>query len=470
LGVIIIEAIAAETTQESPNSTNTQLGWEDTSKDSTYSIASSHTIEEFERITATKQPVTPEPPLTYAELELISHENAAGNVPEQLSIENVESQDVSEVGALAVEAQRRRLRRRYYDDFTIEECREQDPIRQMKEWVSVGKNRFSWCAARVGPYGFRSKDKEYRTWFRTTVLGRGFRGPQRMVVELHLDDFHSTPPIPRLPLDTLLTVHLYCHAAQNGICHSSDPDGRTDTIAGWMRNGTYSVEFDTSNSPGGGDLKHFDRDKVSYHDIEIRLSGEGGTMDKHVQPFRCDGAPYASGGGCIFHEVTPTLHYSLTSEDHAEVAEHIQFAQDLPEETVPLGAPWKMIPGKPGSGKPLNRLYANYFYYDPSLVLTSGLNGLHYYRKNRNIVRYQCRRRKASLPPMETKNKQCDEYPFASTYQGAYFQKANQGQNSIYSIRFVDAKQNNNAGQYLKYWYRADHILAMDMFYVQIDP
>lgn len=41
---------------------------------------------------------------------------------------------------------------------------------------------------------------------------------------------------------------------------------------------------------------------------------------------------------------------------------------------------------------------------------------------------------------------------------------------SKFSVRYVDAAHNNRAGQILKEHYQYDHVIAMDGFYVQIDP
>jgi hypothetical protein len=284
-----------------------------------------------------------------------------------------------------------------------------------------------------------------------------------MAFDMQLDSWRLA--FGEVPQTSTLFARMNCLPSANGVCDSSDTSGREDTIAGWIRNGAYSVKFDTSRSPGGGDLMHFDRDKVSYHELEILFIDQGGHQTSQLQAFRCDAAPYANRGGCIFHEVQAVLHYKLNS-DHAAVAEHIKFAQEQPDETSPGFGTGTEIPGKPGKA-PLTRLYANRNYQDSRLVGGSE-DALTYYNRNRAVVRRACAG--LGLEPSERRGLECDEYPFASTYQGAHFTELNPGSIYKYSVRYVNGKQNNRAGKILQNWYLSDHILARDPFFVQIDP
>jgi Deoxyribonuclease NucA/NucB len=58
--------------------------------------------------------------------------------------------------------------------------------------------------------------------------------------------------------------------------------------------------------------------------------------------------------------------------------------------------------------------------------------------------------------------KSCDEYPFATTYEGAA-----KGDNR-YSVRYVVAAQNSLAGSRLGSFYGADRVLDNDFFWVSI--
>lgn len=58
----------------------------------------------------------------------------------------------------------------------------------------------------------------------------------------------------------------------------------------------------------------------------------------------------------------------------------------------------------------------------------------------------------------------CDEYPFASTYEGAAFG------DDRYSARLIDAADNQEAGRRLGQIFRQNRILDGDSFYVRIIP
>lgn len=87
-------------------------------------------------------------------------------------------------------------------------------------------------------------------------------------------------------------------------------------------------------------------------------------------------------------------------------------------------------------------------------------------------------------PP--TSNETCDEYPFASTYEGAAtgpgvpiglpgcnvpLHPPSFGEIPSYSPCFIDGKQNSNAGsQVMQPFYRTNRLLDRDRFYVNVDP
>jgi hypothetical protein len=57
--------------------------------------------------------------------------------------------------------------------------------------------------------------------------------------------------------------------------------------------------------------------------------------------------------------------------------------------------------------------------------------------------------------------KSCDEYPFASTYQGAYL-------NPDYSWHMLDAQQNRLEGRDRQTWYGSVRLWAGDQFWVNV--
>ncbi|MGZ3144794.1 NucA/NucB deoxyribonuclease domain-containing protein [Lentzea chajnantorensis] len=95
------------------------------------------------------------------------------------------------------------------------------------------------------------------------------------------------------------------------------------------------------------------------------------------------------------------------------------------------------LPGSPASGSPLTR--------QTDRILMD---------KNRST---SC---PSSLPRPD--GKQCDEYPFASTNQGAFLG------GGLYSARMIKEEDNEKGGRELSAFYRDQRIINFDPFYVQI--
>ncbi|MEU4490193.1 NucA/NucB deoxyribonuclease domain-containing protein [Streptomyces purpurascens] len=143
---------------------------------------------------------------------------------------------------------------------------------------------------------------------------------------------------------------------------------------------------------------------------------------------RCDNAlPGASSQvGCVTLQAVPVISYSLTGP-WPEVAKHINDAQATG------------LPGKYGSTDYLTRLT------DRKKI-----------RENRGKACPSA----STLP--RPPGKSCDEYPFASTWQGAKYG------NGEFSRRMVNAKQNTDAGKALKGFYTYSRVLEGDRFLVWI--
>ncbi|GAA2919569.1 MULTISPECIES: NucA/NucB deoxyribonuclease domain-containing protein [Streptomyces] len=147
------------------------------------------------------------------------------------------------------------------------------------------------------------------------------------------------------------------------------------------------------------------------------------TVDVH-----CDnalpGAP--SQVGCVNLQAVPVISYSLTGP-WPEVAKHIKDAQATG------------LPGKYGTTSYLTRLTD---------------------RKKIRENRGKACPSGSTLP--RPPGKSCDEYAFASTWQGA---KYGSGE---FSRRMVNAKQNTDAGKALKGFYTYSRVLEGDRFLVWI--
>ncbi|MFJ1569960.1 NucA/NucB deoxyribonuclease domain-containing protein, partial [Streptomyces erythrochromogenes] len=144
--------------------------------------------------------------------------------------------------------------------------------------------------------------------------------------------------------------------------------------------------------------------------------------------------------GTVFTEARVELVMSLKDPSVDQSARHILDAQQLPERTFPSWA------GKtvPGSTEPLHRRI-NKTKQD----------------ENRDKSIRECREvwGDYSGTPLE-----CDEYPFASTYEGS-----TKGDNR-FSVRLIDGGDNGRGGLLIQKVYEENRILDGDPFYVKINP
>ncbi|WP_242891146.1 NucA/NucB deoxyribonuclease domain-containing protein [Actinomadura litoris] len=163
------------------------------------------------------------------------------------------------------------------------------------------------------------------------------------------------------------------------------------------------------------------------------------------QTGRFDSASYIPNypQGSVFPEVTPHLLYKTSDAEVNETAQHIKDACEDPANTIPT-VPNKDIPGCRTDNvekAPIYRLFHD------SKRRTD----------NRSMAVRTC---EAKWPGYPSEGKDCDEFPFASTYEGAaigeYEPNATPG---MYSVRALTSSDNQEAGTRLGVWYTADRIL-----------
>ncbi|MFU8876020.1 PKD domain-containing protein [Micromonospora sp. SL4-19] len=249
------------------------------------------------------------------------------------------------------------------------------------------------------------------------------------------------------------------------------------TLAEWLSNsltGTWS-SFVLSS-----DANTDQPDKMRFHPfaIEYQLRNtpsdyvrddDGTPLDYFV---RCDSADYFGSrtAACIFHDVVPHLIYPVLNADGSnspvkEVAEHIRDAFADPNNTRPLRLDGdKRIPGNYDA-----RTETNYLqrvpYEGPEWTENEG-------EKNR-ACQGTWPYLETGIPPEDRPlfDEHCDEYPFASTLQGAAARRL-RGMPVDFSVRAVLADDNVRAGAQLPPFYRDDRILYRDndWFWVQILP
>ncbi len=172
------------------------------------------------------------------------------------------------------------------------------------------------------------------------------------------------------------------------------------------------------------------------------------TNDEFSPIARCDNVLTGYPAGCAFYSNTPTMVYALAGP-YPTLARHIQAAQQ------------SGLPGAPGT----NPLYRT---QDTNLI-----------NANRNTA---C---PTSLP--RPTGFSCDEYPFATTYEGAFIETSDYdagprtwpwcqvtlgAPNSTgpfgYSVCMINASDNSNGGNALGLFYYYNRVIDDDTFYVSI--
>ncbi|MEU9521756.1 FG-GAP-like repeat-containing protein [Streptomyces sp. NPDC048224] len=171
--------------------------------------------------------------------------------------------------------------------------------------------------------------------------------------------------------------------------------------------------------------------RLTYQEVDafhsnIRFDYAGPTAGKHK--------------GTVFTEARITFRPRLDDPEGWENARHIYDALHHPERTFPSLYP-KSIPGEK---EPLHRQI------DSAEV-----------EKNRKAANATCR---DVWGDYDGERLNCDEYPFASTYEGA-----NKGDRR-YSARLIDADDNQKVGRDLNnQFYTVHRVLDNDAFYVAVD-
>jgi len=225
------------------------------------------------------------------------------------------------------------------------------------------------------------------------------------------------------------------------------------------------------------------QDKVLRHKWVVRSQarftggcffpgGETTTASFAARIIRCDSATYFRGrnAACIHDEVIPHLQYRTSEPEVDDVACHLFRAQDDPSMTWPDFGAVKLIPGKFEAGNPsapgLHRVKYRGATYTANVA-----------EKNR-----ACRRQAAyadpapgvpgrGLPAVYYKppGQECDEYPFATTQEGAGSRGPNSPPPATFSVLGVKKSDNRCAGLALQRYYLEDRILYdHDKFFVQI--
>ncbi len=147
----------------------------------------------------------------------------------------------------------------------------------------------------------------------------------------------------------------------------------------------------------------------------------------NLGPARCDKIAVAGTQGCVFSDVAASYYVYLTGQKINDVAINIFNGERTKSDHF----------GWYGHGKPLTRATNS---------------------------KVQSKNRQAACGKKRYKGLTCDEYPFAATYQGAYYYP-NQT-----STRGVPGDQNSREGAYRVNMYRSERLLNLDPYWVFVEP
>lgn len=211
----------------------------------------------------------------------------------------------------------------------------------------------------------------------------------------------------------------------------------------------------TSGNYGSG-TEQFDTYKffyrLTFQDKQGYAAARGGSvLTSGVNIYRCDSASYLTnqyngsiGQGCVFHTSNAIQTPSRSDPNSGVEAQHIFDAFYNSGSTVPAKSN-KVVPGALGRA-PLTR------------TVPIGTGTKNYY--NHQAAVSECRKVKKNYT---AGSMQCDEFPYASTYQGAAV-----GDNN-FSARAIPASQNSSAGGKLGFFLATERICDhVDDYYVMI--
>ncbi|MFE7651011.1 NucA/NucB deoxyribonuclease domain-containing protein [Streptomyces phaeoluteigriseus] len=307
-------------------------------------------------------------------------------------------------------------------------------------------DRLTWCA--MGDILYQTSRGSIR--FRLTALGKASSGPaeadRNVDVWIHLDNWRTTGTPDWTQRFGLKGI---CHPKTDGVT-CNDQGGRTAPLSEWRYLDDVN-EWVTFFSPEGS----LTGDKVANSTFDIEFTAQEVNRIEDV-PFRCDSATYVgSARGCVFDDDEPVTYRFDSRPEWVEQTEHVWEAQNTPDRTKPSSRYKKQIPGSPKSKDPLTRRFS------------ASDN-----RANRDRSTLQCRNYFGRYSDALSYPRDCDEYPYASTYEGSAT-----GVNGIepndgfrhFSVKPINAEHNQLAGNDLtSHFYVSHRILDGDRFYVHL--
>ncbi|KOU37645.1 hypothetical protein ADK54_31560 [Streptomyces sp. WM6378] len=402
--------------------------------------------------------------------------------------------------------------------ISLDDCRDQktrgDGSGKYHGWV---RDHYSYCQWRTITYSVYDASKAVyfgSVKFRSTLVGWGSRSNDpatgRLVgLRLAVDNF-STPymdgdagkgKIPEfnlgIVLGSQLEVGMECLGDPKPATSCAQRSGsyQAAPVAAWTalsRAGRTTYSYSFGSDPSAGDQKT--REKLATavfagifqpytpenppttSRIQACVSGHEEVACTAPDLVRFDSARYlwtpriqeqglVFNQGTVFPRVMPFLRYHTSpSYGMPQAAQHILDAFTQPANTDPKW-PGKTIPGKwPGK---------DFVPGTPGEFLHRMTGNAKAVRQNRYYARKTCIAVSAPAdyvvdPVTGQRSRECDEFPFASTKEGAAARDSAGNLLNRYSARAIDGSQNRLGGNELADWYALDRILDGDEFSIDV--
>ncbi|MBD0742227.1 hypothetical protein BG418_12130 [Streptomyces sp. CBMA152] len=404
--------------------------------------------------------------------------------------------------------------------ISLDDCRDQktrgDGSGKYHGWV---RDHYSYCQWDTITYSIYDVSKAVyfgSVKFRTTLVGWGARSNDpatgrlagfRLAIDrfslpyMDVDEGKGKIPEfnPGAVLGSPLEIGMECVGGPNPASSCAPRSGgyRVEPVSLWLaqsRAGRSEFSYSFGSDPSVGDQKT--REKLASgvfagifgaYDpqkppttsrIEACLKGTEDVACTFPDYVRFDSARYLwtprlqkqgllFNQGTVFPRVMPFLRYHTDpSYGMPQAAQHILDAFTQPANTDPKWA-GKTIPGK-WPGKDYVPGAAGDF-----LHRMTGKENKKTVRQNRYYAKKTCIAVSAPNdyvvdPVTGRRSRECDEFPFASTKEGAATLDNAGNLANRYSARAIDGSQNRAAGNELADWYALDRILDGDQFSIDV--
>ncbi|GGQ72293.1 NucA/NucB deoxyribonuclease domain-containing protein [Couchioplanes azureus] len=254
-----------------------------------------------------------------------------------------------------------------------------------------------------------------------------------------------------------LSIEVPCRSYANvGTCTVSPEWGYVKTLDQWKTTASVVFTYSTTTPRPAPNDPH-PADKIANFNIAPQAIAEGPTNPppNPLTVVRCDNAAYMTGAGCTFTGVFGNFHISYNRPESKESVEFIWKAMHHLDQIID-DAVGLYVPGG--------------YYPQPVTGFLEPLTRNYYGNTSRTKVQNECKRKFGDdyvTNRADGVKCDCDEYPFASTYQSANYDTI--GTAATWAVAQVDLRHNRSAGAVLGAWQQNDHILDGDPFFVTID-